>query len=330
MKEVVMFGAGKIGQDAYYFLKRDGKRIAYYVDNSERKWGQNLNNIPIKSFDDFVQEADKYELILTCNQMNVEAIEEQLKKADVKEYSIFDEMRLMNRESIVSYAHPHDMEDVILYHILHDEDNIFYIDVGSNSPTIWSVTKLLYDKKNARGINIEPQKNLIEISKRERVRDINLCVGVGDKNGTMELFVQGYLGNISTVLKNGILRKNYKTEVIEVMRLEEVCNLYVPEGQDITFLKVDVEGFEKNVLEGMDFKKYRPWIVVMESTLPMTMDFCHYEWEDILIANHYHFAYTYGVNRFYIADEREYLDDRFCSMDAIRAIYKIYQLTEME
>ncbi len=37
---------------------------------------------------------------------------------------------------------------------------------------------------------------------------------------------------------------------------------------EIDFLKIDVEGGEKNVLLGADYKKYRPRIILIEATIP--------------------------------------------------------------
>lgn len=79
-------------------------------------------------------------------------------------------------ERVISYSQ--DVEDVILYHVLKDVANVFYIDAGANDSISLSVTKLFYDK-GGHGINIEPQQKYIEKYGLERDRDINLCMGVG-------------------------------------------------------------------------------------------------------------------------------------------------------
>jgi hypothetical protein len=72
------------------------------------------------------------------------------------------------------------------------------------------------------------------------------------------------------------------------------------ENKTIHFCKIDVEGFERSVLEGMDFNVHRPWIMLLESTVPGTSAPSHAEWEDLLIGNGYAFAHSYGINRYYV------------------------------
>jgi hypothetical protein len=78
----------------------------------------------------------------------------------------------------------------------------------------------------------------------------------------------------------------------------------VPPYHDVHFLKIDVEGNEKAVLEGNDWTRNRPWVVLLEATLPNTQIECHDEWEPILLEADYVFAYADGLNRFYVSNER--------------------------
>ena len=69
---------------------------------------------------------------------------------------------------------------------------------------------------------------------------------------------------------------------------------------EITFLNVDVEGFEKQVFSGIDFKRYHPRVIMAESTTPLTEVATHQLWESILIDNGYIFAMDDGLNRYYV------------------------------
>ncbi len=93
------------------------------------------------------------------------------------------------------------------------------------------------------------------------------------------------------------------------------------EDKDISFLKIDVEGMERDVLLGMDFENYRPKILVIESTLPCTEIANYEEWEDIVLTSNYHFAYMHGVNRYYVADEWSELDEKFEPWEMIAGKY---------
>ncbi len=78
------------------------------------------------------------------------------------------------------------------------------------------------------------------------------------------------------------------------------------------FCKIDVEGYERQVLEGIkDWRKFRPWIFAMEATLPGTSIPCHDQWEDLLLKNDYVLAFELAINRYYVDIEREYLLENF-------------------
>ena len=63
--------------------------------------------------------------------------------------------------------------------------------------------------------------------------------------------------------------------------LADICAEHAP--RDIHFLKIDVEGMERSVLEGSDFKHFRPWLLAIEATVPCTYTPCHEEWEHIAL-----------------------------------------------
>ena len=71
----------------------------------------------------------------------------------------------------------------------------------------------------------------------------------------------------------------------------------------IHFLKIDVEGAEAEVLEGLNLNRARPWIIVVEATKPFSMVSSRDEWEHLVTNYGYYFAYFDGLNCFYVADE---------------------------
>ena len=80
-----------------------------------------------------------------------------------------------------------DFEDLILFAMLHEIRDGFYIDVGANDPSINSVTKIFY-ARGWSGINIEPLRSRCKLLEEFRPRDINLCVGIGSEPGEMFLY----------------------------------------------------------------------------------------------------------------------------------------------
>lgn len=228
-------------------------------------------------------------------------------------------------EILLSFAQ--DLEDITLYHMLKKEtDKATYIDVGANDPIIDSVTKF-FSLRGGGGINIEPQKDLIDKLNHDRPCDINLAVGIGSKESTLTLHGCGGLASFDA--KNPFV-KDTNTHKVLVIPLKNVCEKYLTDGQDIHFLKIDVEGFEKECLKGMDFKKYRPWIVCMESTLPNTNIGCWNEWEYLLINQGYIFAGMNGVNRYYVSKEKSNLKKRFLTQSQLKRKYRILNYSKVK
>ncbi|GGE95115.1 FkbM family methyltransferase [Stappia taiwanensis] len=208
------------------------------------------------------------------------------------------------RQTVISYAQNY--EDVMLQRCFAETATGFYVDVGASSPVADSVTFHFY-RKGWRGVNIEPLTDRYRELVRCRPRDHNLNVAVGRESGQAMLNVFEGTGGLSTLRADiaedmrrhaGVARQIE----IEVRPLSEICTACgVPERY--AFLKVDVEGLEADVLAGADFERFRPSVVLVEATYPMSQRENHQEWEGLLLENGYASVYFDGLNRYYV-DER--------------------------
>lgn len=276
--------------------------------------------MPIISLNNYIDNYKDFKLICACRLDYLVQVKKQLNENQIYDYEVYNDSFSVNQKiRLISYSNEKDMEDVILYHVLKDEPEVRYIDVGSNDPFKASVTKLLYDMLDAHGINIEPMRYMHSRIEKERPRDINLCVGIGENPGKAKLF---YQEGLSTIVAENVWEQDCYSEEIEIYTLKQVCDKYC--DFPIALLKIDVEGSEKAVLTGADFENYRPAIICMESTLPLTDIPCYSECEEILLNSQYHFVYHYGVNRYYVADERHDLDDKFVGVERLKELYSIY------
>jgi FkbM family methyltransferase len=214
--------------------------------------------------------------------------------------------------TFISYAQNY--EDIMLFRALRDIEQGFYVDVGANSPDEHSVTKAFYDR-GWRGINIEPVLEFHQQLLAARTRDINLPIAVADTNGFIDFYdVPGTgLSTISPKVAEGHRAAGYEVvkRSVVVETLEEVFRKYV--SGHIHFLKIDVEGLEESVLHGVSLKDFRPWIVVVEATEVLSEVQNHASWEHLLTERGYSFVYFDGLNRFYVADERSELVQKFRS-----------------
>ena len=214
--------------------------------------------------------------------------------------------------SFISYAQ--NFEDVLLWRALKDVDSGFYIDVGAAWPREHSVTKAFYEK-GWRGINIEPNPDFLRMLEGDRERDVNLGCGLSNIVGHAKFNCIKGTG-LSTLVAD-VARihadNGWPIEEIDVplRTLSGVWADHVPVGQDVHFLKIDVEGAEKEVLTGNDWAKNRPWIVVVEATLPLSDVESSDSWEFIILDAGYKLVYQDGLNRFYLDVERLFLEEKF-------------------
>ncbi|WP_417252343.1 FkbM family methyltransferase [Castellaniella sp.] len=212
--------------------------------------------------------------------------------------------------TLISFAQ--NREDVLLMRALKHVDCGFYVDVGANHPSDDSVTKAFYDL-GWHGLNIEPLVEHITQLRTERPRDINLRVAAGACEGEITLYappIRG-LATASAEVANRHADRGLimVASTVPMRPLAEICAEYISTN-DIHFLKIDVEGFEGEVLKGMDFQRFRPWIVLIEATLPNSQRES-IEWEPMIVGAGYHKVYFDGLNCYYVADEHADLANAF-------------------
>ena len=205
--------------------------------------------------------------------------------------------------TFISYAQ--NLEDVLLWRALGGIERGFYVDVGAYHPDSDSVTRAFYDR-GWSGLNIEP---LAEAARRliaARPRDVTLQVAIGAEAGEMPFYrIDG--SGLST-LDPEIAAQHEAAGLrvtpgrVRVSTLAEICTLHAQ--PEIHFLKIDVEGAERAVLEGADLVRFRPWIVLVEATAPTTSRPTHAGWEPLLLEAEYDFVWFDGLNRYYVAHER--------------------------
>jgi FkbM family methyltransferase len=208
--------------------------------------------------------------------------------------------------AIISYAQNH--EDVLLNRLFPESKSGFYIDVGACFPVWFSVTKLFYDR-GWHGINIEPIPSIFETLADDRPRDINLRMGLSNHEGTSTFYECASSAERSTFsqeLAEDLRRQGFDMveHSIPVTTLAKVCEQHAAHA--IEFLKIDVENHEREVLEGADWARYRPRVVVVEATRPATDIPNHEQWEHLLLEADYLFAFFDGLNRYYVrAEDRQ-------------------------
>lgn len=218
-----------------------------------------------------------------------------------------------NQMTFISYAQ--NFEDVMLWRALGHVPAGRYIDVGAQDPVVDSVSKAFYEH-GWRGIHVEPVPRYADMLRRDRPDETVLQLALSDQAGILELNVFEDTG-LSTGIKefadshrtqHGLVHRTVSTPMLPMRTA--FASLA---GQPVHWLKIDVEGLEEAVLRGWDSETLRPWIIVIEATVPMSTEVRYQGAEDILLAARYEFAYFDGLNRFYIAAEHPELKPAFSS-----------------
>lgn len=195
-------------------------------------------------------------------------------------------------------------EDYILSIVFSNSTKGYYIDVGANSPSFDSVTKHFYDK-GWSGINIEPIEKLHALYRTERPRDISINTGISNEDGEIDFYILSS-DLMSTGKKDFALSAENKgyTNQANTMKVTTLNKVITENPLDeITFLKIDVEGMEKEVLEGIDLKNFRPKLFVIESIVPFSHKRTDDQWKHILLNNNYRFMYFDSLNTYYVSEE---------------------------
>jgi FkbM family methyltransferase len=206
-------------------------------------------------------------------------------------------------------------EDVILQRAFSDVSHGCYIDVGASHPVSDSNTFALY-QGGWRGICVEPMDLRAEWH-QARPHDIFINAALGESPGQLTLHEykesggQLSTGSAETAelwRRSGVVPNARRT--VQVRTLDGVLDEHLG-SRTIHFISIDVEGMEKEVLLGLNLTRYRPWVMVVEATVPGTDVAVYKPWESLILDAGYLMVYFDGVNRFYLSNEQRNLLGRF-------------------
>jgi len=155
---------------------------------------------------------------------------------------------------------------IFLKNYFRDKNFGFYIDIGCFHPIRLSNTMFLHSK-GWKGMNIDLNEKTIDLFNISRPKDINLNFGVGSKEETLEYFYNKELFQSNTLninfAESFLKKEGLKRKKIEVKTLSYLLDKYECK-EKIDLIDIDAEGFDLEVLKGIDFEKYIIDLIMIE------------------------------------------------------------------
>ncbi len=143
----------------------------------------------------------------------------------------------------------------------------FYVDIGAYHPFQHSNTYLLY-KSGWRGINIDPRPGSKDLFDKYRKGDINIEAGIASQNGKMTYYILKDAATMNTFSRKNLEKLNLLDRVkatvdIPVYTYETMLKQYNG-TQSVDYLNIDAEGFEMDILTGINFERSAPKVISIE------------------------------------------------------------------
>ena len=144
-----------------------------------------------------------------------------------------------------------------------------YLDIGANHPVYLSNTYKFYEK-GGWGVCVEPDPGLCAEIRKQRPRDVCLNVGVGVDGREAADFYVFATKTLSTFVKEEAERyQSHGNEKIQEVRrvplvpVNEI--LHDRFRQAPSFVSLDAEGIDLEILRAFDFVQFRPQVFCVET-----------------------------------------------------------------
>lgn len=189
-----------------------------------------------------------------------------------------------------------DGEDAIIAELCPERDGV-YVDVGAGDPISCSNTFRLW-QRGWRGLLIEPRKDAVYDLCARRHGDFVYPVAASNETGWNRLRIQGSVSsmqadwNIEEQTKSFCQIETLRSILAKFPAIRDACQL----------CSIDVEGHERQVLEGIDWDTFWPRVFVVEYVVygvQAPQSNISGQWEPLLFARGYRLHRTTSLNKIY-------------------------------
>jgi FkbM family methyltransferase len=192
------------------------------------------------------------------------------------------------------------------------EEGIF-VEVGANAPKNLSQTWFL-EKMGWSGVLVEPLPDRCEALRRERPNSnvFEVAVSAPEKTGEADFFVQDVFSSLEPNVKDNIME--YRSVIrVKVATLDAVLEEAGVPRMD--FLSVDTEGTEIDVFRGLDLRKHRPSLILVEDPV------LHLKLHRYLESAGYRLFRRTGFNNWYVPEESPFRPPPLTRLRLFRKMY---------
>lgn len=165
-------------------------------------------------------------------------------------------------------------EDLIVHYLFGHLKlgEVTYLDIGAYDPVYLSNTYFFY-KQGHRGVLVEPNVTLCEKLRAVRPRDTVLEAGIGiGKPGVADFYVMSdpsWSTFDRAEAEHRVKATQGKATIKEVRKIPllDVNDVIAQhfQGSAPAFVSIDVEGWEFRILNSIDFKRFRPKVICIET-----------------------------------------------------------------
>lgn len=251
-------------------LSAENRRFSESISNAEKNISE-LNEKSVRNSQ--IAESNMNEFNSYRNQLDERLRSDDITtielshRIEVLESNIKNDFELFNKKTYSQSG-----EDSIIMYIMAMKgiplSECSYLDLGANHPKVMSNTYFFYER-GARGVLVEANPELADELKKERSGDIVLNKCISDKSGgkldfnILNLDGLSKVGDVSDILLENPDARIEKTIELETVSVNDIIEEYFS-GKAPLILNLDIEGLERQILDSIDFEKYRPMIMIIE------------------------------------------------------------------
>jgi FkbM family methyltransferase len=191
---------------------------------------------------------------------------------DVKSSDLSSSDDKLRQEMKIYYSQ--NGEDFLIDLLFDDKETGFFVEVGCIDGRRFSNT-LILEERGWKGLCVEAHKDYIELLRRNRPNSIISPCAVGEKDDESVPFFANARGSLSTLDRSrenqfqrvyGVNFSGFVEQDVQMRRLDTLFREFGIKNIDI--LSLDIEGYEIQALQGIDFSIYKPDVMLIESDSP--------------------------------------------------------------